>query len=421
MTRRILIAAVALLPACQSCDTVPSNALTNCQATAVLPSSVQTDVLFVVDDSGSMAANQANLASNLDAFIATLVASPVQNDFRIGVTNTSVDSYLVNGTAPTTYASGPSAGIPYPAGALVAVKTDTSGNPISGSFIYDKAADAATGGWGGNRILDKGSATLVADFKANVRVGTNGSGKEQPLRAARLALTDRLADANAGFLRDGARLAIIILSDDDDCSDSASPFANNENDCHTSDQPNANPQLLDTIDDFKAFVQGPIGGELRDVALGAIAGLSPTTLQPSCGDKNICSDTLSCPSAEGPGLRYLQLSSALVPAPMTLGSICDASFHDTLVKFAQSLIPSSVPLSQVPADWRMLAVQVTRADGTKTACTVGHANDANAATVDAVYADPVVTPPTRPAQLTFQNACKLDLGYKVDIHVVCAG
>jgi hypothetical protein len=403
---------LALLPGCSSCDSIPAGAVTNCQSTQILPASVQTDILFVIDDSGSMNPNQANLASNLDAFIATLAASPVKNDFRIGVTNSSIDGYTVNGITPTSYpANTPSAGDPYPAGALVAVKTDSSGNPIVGAFIYDKTLYASTGGWGGNRILDKASPTLVADFKANVRVGISGSGKEQPLRAARLALTDRLADANKGFLRDGARLAIIILSDDDDCSDSAAPFANSETDCHS------NQQLLDPIGDFKAFVQGPIGGEIRDVAMGVIAGLDPTTLGPSCGDASLCSDS-ACGTAEGPGNRYLQLAAALAPTPLPLGSICDTSFHDTLVRFAASLTPSSVPLAQVPADWRMLAVQLTKSGGAVVPCTVGLAGASNQATVDAVYSGPQIG---KPAELTFQNACKLDLGDKVDIHVVCAG
>src|SRR5947208_2419983 len=123
MTHRVshtFLAVLAALPACTSCDTVPSDALLSCQATQVLPSSVSTDILFVIDDSGSMSEEQANLAANLDAFIDTLVASPVQNNFRIGITNTSIDEL----PDPTTvvirksYAGGPSKGVPFPAGAL---------------------------------------------------------------------------------------------------------------------------------------------------------------------------------------------------------------------------------------------------------------------------------------------------------------
>src|SRR5207248_7519381 len=108
----------------------------------------------------------------------------------------------------------------------------------------------------GSRILDKGSSTLAADFKANVRVGVDGSGKEQPFQAARLALSDRLLDTNAGFLRDGARLAIIFLTDEDDCSDSKAPFATTNDSCHQKATKDASPPILDTVDDFAAFLLG---------------------------------------------------------------------------------------------------------------------------------------------------------------------
>src|SRR5437870_2132665 len=126
----LLATALLAVPAC-TCDSVPGHALVDCQATAILPDAVATDILFVVDDSGSMSEEQANLAANLGAFIDTLVASPVKNDFRIGVTNTSVEEFVVSPTAGRSYTAGPSAGVPYPAGALVAIKKDTSGNAIA--------------------------------------------------------------------------------------------------------------------------------------------------------------------------------------------------------------------------------------------------------------------------------------------------
>jgi hypothetical protein len=407
MKRRLPIALLALLSACR-CDTVPTNALTSCQATQVLPSAVATDILFVVDDSGSMAANQSNLANNLDAFIDALVSSPVQNDFRIGVTNSSVDDFNLS----TVYSGGPSKGIPYPQGALLAVATDSVGNVIPGQLVYDATKYASTGGWGGNRILDKGSPTLAADFKNNVRVGSSGTGKEQPLRAAKLALTDRLADANAGFLRDGARLAVIVLSDADDCSNSTLPNITSNAGCDTPNNPSFDP-----IQGIADFLRGPIGGELRDVAVGAIVGLSPTTLTPSCGDASLCSDR-SCSTAEAPGYRYVALSGILGAQRMQLGSICDASFRNTLQKIAATLTPDTLPLAGVPADWRMLVVSVTKSGGTVIPCKVAHEGDATQNGVDAIYSDPAFG---RQAKITFQNACKLDLGDKIDVRVVCAG
>jgi len=416
MNRRIdrLLAAVAALQAV-SCDSVPSNAVVSCQTTQVLPAAVSTDILFVVDDSGSMSEEQANLAANLDAFIDTLVASPVQNDFRIGVTNSSVEEFTVNGTTRKSYAAGPSTGVPFPAGALVAIQTRTDGTGIPGALIYDPNLHAQTGGWGGNRILDKGAPTLAADFKANVLVGLDGSGKEQPFRAARLALSDRLLDTNQGFLRDGARLAVVFLTDEDDCSDSSDPRATSNDQCHDKAVKNATPPILDTVDDFAAFLLGPVGGQVREVTVGAIGGFDPATLAPSCGDALLCTNT-ACRTAFDEGDRFAALATALGGTRTQLGSICDASFRNTLIRFATSLAPSSLPLSGAPADFRMLVVTVTKPDGSVQPCTVGLAGtDPN---IDAVYSGPR---PGRPAEIGFQNKCKLDLGDKIDIHVVCAG
>jgi hypothetical protein len=411
-TITLLCAVLAVLPGC-ACDTVPASALQDCQAAQVLPDKVQTDILFVVDDSGSMADNQANLAANLGAFINTLAASPVQNEFRIGVTNTSIEGFI-SSTAPTparAYTGGPAAGVPYPDGAILAVAQSAGGAGISGAFLYD----AAAGAWGGNRILDAGRVSLAQDFRANVLVGTRGSGREQPFRAARLALSDRLADANAGFLRPGARLAVFFLTDEDDCSGDPNLAVSSDTQCHDLAVKN-DPALLDSIDGFTTFLLGPIGGELRDLKVGAIAGFDPVTLEPSCGT---CANR-GCATALEKADRFAQLRTTLGDTRMQVGSICDASFRNTLLRFAEQLTPASMPLQGTPADWRMLAVKRIPASGPPVACGVALEGTPEAAApgTGAVY-----TPPGfgRPAQLTFQNACLLQLGDRVEISVVCAG
>jgi hypothetical protein len=410
----ICCAALAALPAC-SCDTVPSNAVQSCDALQVQPDKVLTDILFVVDDSGSMTEEQANLAANLGAFIDTLAASPIQNDFRVAVTNTSVEEYGATATRGQTYPRGPAAGKPYPHGAILAI-AQSGGVGISGDLIYDTGLYPQTGGWGGNRYLDAGMISLQQDFKANVLVGIQGSGREQPFRAAQLALTDRLADANGAFLRPGARLAIIFLSDEDDCSGPASASVGSNTQCHDPAVKD-DPALITGIPDFVAFLDGAIGGEQRDVTVGAIAGLSPVTLEPSCGDASICAN-LDCATAMDKGDRFAQLMTALGPNRMRLGSICDPSFQETLVQFAQVLMPTSMPLKGTPADWRMLAVKLTRATGEVIACRVALQGTPEATTADAVYAPPAAG---EPAEITFYNACQLGLGDRIDVAVVCAG
>jgi hypothetical protein len=413
-TTLVLYAALAILPGC-ACDTVPATALQDCQAAQVLPDKVQTDILFVIDDSGSMSVNQANLAANLGAFIDTLAASAVQNEFRIGVTTTAVEGYNATATSGQTYAAGPASGKPYPHGAMVAIARNANGTVTAGNVIYDTTTYPMTGGWGGNRILDAGSLTLQQDFKTNALVGTSGSGREQPFRAARHALTDRLADANGGFLRPGARLAIFFVTDEDDCSGDPSTAVSSDTQCHTLAVKN-DPALMDSVPGFAAFLLGPIGGELRDVMVGAIAGFDPVTLQPSCGSAT-CANK-SCATAAEQADRFDQLLTALGDARMRVGSICDASFRDTLLRFAEQLTPSALPLQGTPADWRMLAVKLTKAGGGLVACNVALDSTPEAPAADAIY-----TPPAfgRPAQLTFQNACQLGLGDRIDVSIVCAG
>jgi len=407
-TLALLCAALSLGQGC-ACDTVPASAVQDCQATQVLPDKVQTDILFVIDDSGSMSDNQANLASSLGAFIAALAASPIENQFRIAVTNTSIEGFKTSAamTPVQSYTAGPSVGVPYPDGALLAVN-QVGGLGVSGDYIYDLASST----WGGNRILDAGTASLQRDFKANVLVGTRGSGREQPFRAARLALTSRLADANAGFLRPGARLAVFFLTDEDDCSGDPNTAVSSDTQCHDLAVKN-DPALLDSVSGFAAFLLGPIGGELREIDVGAIAGFDPATLQPS---QCTCAGA-GCGALEQAD-RFDQLRAALGDARMQVGSICVPDFSAALLRFAQQLTPSSLPLQGTPADWRLLAVKLTTLGGAVIPCAVALDATPEAPTADAIYSPPAFG---RPAQLTFQNACTLGLGDRIDVSIVCAG
>lgn len=417
-----VLAALALLPRC-ACDTVPTNALEKCSASQVYAGKVKTDILFVIDDSGSMSQEQDNLATNLGAFIDRLATLPIQDDYQVAVTTTDVDDF----PGGTSFIAGPMNGNPFPQGALVAV---TPGSP--GALIYNPGAYPATNGWGGNRILPKGSATLVGDFTANVRVGTSGSGKEQPFRAVRLALTDRIQDGtNAGFLRAGARLAVVFVSDEDDCSDSpprdiSTDLNTGNNECHTLA---LKQTALDPVADFAAFLQGPIAGETRDPVVAAIVGVAPTTLSLTCSTAAVCgsatppaecvSPAPCCATAFDRGDRFTWLLAAM-GTRSRLASICDPSFAAALDDFATAIMSRTLPLEGAPADWRMLAATVTKAGGSPIACRIvpSDASAADIATADAIYTAPQAG---RPASLTFQGNCALTPGDLIDVKVVCAG
>ncbi len=157
------------------------------------------DILFVVDDSGSMEEEQSNLAKNFPKFVDKLNAfttkSGAKLDWRIAVTTTGRD---------------------------VKYTVALPGSPQA--FPFDEKGDNGafrTGGkcGGSKRWIDKSDPDAVSTFTCRAKVGTGGPGFEMPLLTTKLALSDRMADGtNAGFLRDDALLAIVILTDEDDCS-----------------------------------------------------------------------------------------------------------------------------------------------------------------------------------------------------------
>lgn len=133
------------------------------------------DVLFVVDNSGSMATSQQNLANNFPSFINHFVTKGY--DFRLAVTTT--DAYLLGGRE----------------------KFKSGTNPK----IY---------------VIDPTTPDLATVFAANAKVGTTGSGTERAFKSFQEALNSPL---NAGFHRSDAYLAIVIISDEDDTSSDSIP------------------------------------------------------------------------------------------------------------------------------------------------------------------------------------------------------
>jgi hypothetical protein len=81
----------------------------------------------------------------------------------------------------------------------------------NGRFIED----IDTGG--GVRLANYPSGQLADAFSCIAKLGNTGCGFQQPLESIKRAL-DGSNPANAGFLRADATLAIVIVSDGDDCS-----------------------------------------------------------------------------------------------------------------------------------------------------------------------------------------------------------
>jgi hypothetical protein len=186
------------------------------------------DILFVIDNSGSMAEEQARLARNFPAFIAAL--DDMQADYRIGVTTTDV-AHPGCSTGAT-----PENGNLVLRSCLDAVDEGAFVfNDFDAAFactdqcklgpeqlrqqpsVYDGELHPWLESIGGEVNLAPGVAMADA-FACYGPQGIDGCGYESPLEAMRLAITKARASNGNGFMRDEALLSVVLVTDEADCS-----------------------------------------------------------------------------------------------------------------------------------------------------------------------------------------------------------
>lgn len=207
----------------------------------------EVDILFVIDDSGSMAEEQDNLARNFPEFIAALEAYETSDggrlDYRVGVTSTSrggltFDTSITakrGGRACTTTdecASGYaceclSEGFaPCSPGCAGSCYCEPPGTRVPGHQSCD-GEDGVLAAMPGEPSpwIDGPGEEVAPAFSEAATLGVEGCGFEMPLYVVEHALSGAFQGAagapNAGFLRPDALLMIIILTDEDDCSSDA--------------------------------------------------------------------------------------------------------------------------------------------------------------------------------------------------------
>lgn len=160
------------------------------------------DILFIVDNSGSMTEEQASLVSNFSRFINVLetIQGGLPN-VHIGVVSTDVGAGPFNIQGCTGNGDN---------GILQNAPRQGGCSPPAGKFISDIAnAD-------GSRQQNY-TGQLSETFTCIAQLGINGCGFEQQLESMRRALNGS-NNENGGFLRPDAFLAVIFITDEDDCS-----------------------------------------------------------------------------------------------------------------------------------------------------------------------------------------------------------
>ncbi len=176
-----------------------------------IPVSADIDILFVIDNSASTLDKQTIFEQNFPKFVQALDAFPTgRPNLHIGVVDTTVD------IGATGFGGCPS---PDPAdnGKLQATAHITGCTAPTGAFLSDIKN-------GATRSVNY-AGTLDSALSCIALVGTTGCGFEAQLESMKRAL-DGSRPENQGFIRPGAYLAVIFLTDEDDASTKdASVFA----------------------------------------------------------------------------------------------------------------------------------------------------------------------------------------------------
>jgi hypothetical protein len=186
-------------------DAAPTAAATTCPPgqsprTKELGKPAKLDLLFLVDDSPSMAEEQANLARNFPRLIAALTRMPDGfPDLHLGVVSSDMGAGLLGSGGACTQMQGKAG--------LLQVPNDCGLDASRGRFLI-APADGSPGNYRGD---------LADAFACLATLGTAGCGFEQPLQAVRVALSG-FVSGNQGFLRPDAHLAVVYITDEDDCS-----------------------------------------------------------------------------------------------------------------------------------------------------------------------------------------------------------
>lgn len=149
------------------------------------------DILFVIDNSGSMADNQEKLIRNFPGFAQSIEERLGEKvDYHVGV----VTSDAFAGNAPECQMLG----------ALVSQTNSADGSPAQ-CFEAGRSERFLTG-----------KDDVPGQFSCIANVGAEGSGAEDLIGAARAALQGTTTGScNAGFLRPDSLLVLAFLTDED--------------------------------------------------------------------------------------------------------------------------------------------------------------------------------------------------------------
>jgi len=191
-------------------------------------SGLAVDLLFMIDNSGSMSEEQLSLSENVPHMVGVLATGdtdgdgtadfPAVADLHVGVVTSDMGSGGFEVEACTSTFGDD--GVLQTHGGMASTCRDSY--PTFLTYRAEAEAEAEGG---------TGVSELARDLSCVASVGTDGCSLEQPLEAVLKAVTPSSSPvrffrntvghadrANAGFLREDSIFAAVLVTDEDDCS-----------------------------------------------------------------------------------------------------------------------------------------------------------------------------------------------------------
>ena len=351
---------------CESGETIGT-----CPQDCAVLQTNKVDLLFMIDNSNTMEPKQASLNQVFPNFIQPLKDLPSKPDLHIGIVTSDLGSGQF--TVPSCDTIGGDQGI---------LQNTANGTTCTTAHL-NNAADRFLS----YAVDSSGNATqnftgdIAEAFACYASVGVGGCGFEHQLASVRAAIDGCESDTgckqrqNVGFFRQDAYLAVIILTDEDDCSapsnstlfDPTQTTLNSalgpltsyrcfefgnlcggtdpgrtqgpRQDCVPGNKDSNTAHQLTPTADFAAFLKGlkpqsprmvyvaTITGPTVPVSVGLDANGYPD-LQPAC--------TGGMGSAD-PGIRLAEFVSRFDVDRARFHSICDADLSQAMGDIAQDL------------------------------------------------------------------------------------
>ncbi|MFN7130597.1 MAG: hypothetical protein ACK4N5_00845 [Myxococcales bacterium] len=328
----------------------------------------RTDILFVIDNSCSMTRKQEELAASLEQFVNTLKNAEIRQDFQVGIVTTGIWQLTAEDK-----------GVPL-------LWPEESGR------LQTRARQDGTQT---PKVLRSDSPSFLDDFKAAVRVGNQGSGHETHLEAAWRAVgnvpvgggeTRALIDipqeegGNKGFLRDGARLLIITVTDEDDCSERRDRPTVEIGPDYRIDYCDKQQDKLTPVSEYAALFRGLRDSLLRprEVSFAAIAPVGRANrevyrvddfiIDPD-GNQQPGFHNIDCPTSLGVGRRIVDFARLFADVRVNVDSICNSDYQNTLIAFARFVeATNEYELKVPPPDPNLMLIDLVRGDGSVQHC-----------------------------------------------------